>query len=174
MLVTTDAHMVKIKNKHQLKQKEIRELLNQIHQKFDEAYPRDIQTIEIGTVDNYELIFLNEIPLFFRKKDQVFYTLVGLLKRPPNKRYVVVDKGAVRFVTNGADVMAPGIVDADDTIQKEDIVWVCDEQHKKPLAVGKAVITGIEMKEASSGKAVEMLHYIGDTLWNQTKELLLS
>jgi PUA domain protein len=164
--------MVKIKNKHQLKRKEIRGFLEQIHEKLDDTYPFSVDTVEIGTVDTYELIFINDIPLFFKRNDEFFYTLVGLLKYQPRKRYVVVDGGAVRFVTNGADVMAPGIVDADETIQKEDTVWICNEQHRKPLAVGKALMTGVEMKAASSGKAVEMIHYIGDDLWNKTKELM--
>jgi PUA domain protein len=68
--------------------------------------------------------------------------------------------------------MAPGIVDADEWIQLDDIVWVCDEQYKKPLAVGTALMTGPEMKLATAGKAVKLIHYIGDTLWNQTKEFL--
>ena len=166
-----DFQMVKIKNKHRLKRKEIRELLDLIHQKIDDTYLFSTENIELGTIDHNELIFVDGIPLFFKRKENLFYTLVGLLQSPPAKRYVIVDMGAVRFVTNGADVMAPGIVDADETIQKDDAVWVCDQQHRKPLAVGKALMTGPEMKQETSGKAVEMIHYIGDTLWDQTKEL---
>ena len=41
--------------------------------------------------------------------------------------------GAVGFITKGADVMAPGITDADPMIQKDDLVWICDEKHRKPI-----------------------------------------
>ena len=77
--------------------------------------------------------------------------------------------GAVKFVTNGADIMAPGIVDADDTIAVDDSVWICDETHKKPLAVGIALKSGIEMVQQEKGKAVKMIHHVGDELWNLMK-----
>ena len=82
----------------------------------------------------------------------------------------MVDMGAVKFVTNGADVMAPGIVDADLDIEDGNSVWICDQQHRKPLAVGSALMNGEDMKNKSSGKAVKIIHYIGDELWNFIKE----
>ena len=80
-------------------------------------------------------------------------------------RKVVVDMGAIKFVTNGADVMTPGVVDADPEILEGQQVWICDETHGKPLAVGIALVSGEEMVEQSSGKAVRLLHYVGDKLW---------
>lgn len=164
--------MVKVKNKHRLKKKEIKELLEQIHQDIDSDFVFQNDNIEKGTLEQCDLIFIDGAPLFFEKDDDVFFTLVGLLHSKPHNRYVVVDMGAVRFVINGADVMAPGIVDADESIQENDMVWVCDEQHRKPLAVGRALVSGRAMKTATQGKAVAVLHYIGDMLWEQTKAAL--
>ena len=167
-----DWFMVKIKNKHRLKRKEIRELLDSIHEKIDADFTSSTENFETGTVNEYDLIFIDDIPLFLSLGQDLFFTITGLLRTKQTKRYVVVDMGAIRFVTNGADVMAPGIVDADGSIQKDDPVWICDETHRKPLAVGKALMTGVEMKQGTSGKAVKMIHYVGDDLWNQTKELV--
>ena len=64
--------------------------------------------------------------------------------------------------------MAPGIIEADKEIKEGDIVWVRDERNL-PLAVGKALMDGIEMVKANRGKAVENLHYIGDKLWKLCK-----
>jgi len=164
--------MVKVKNKHRLKRKEIKELLERIHQDIDSDFVFPNDNIEKGTLEQCDLIFIDGAPLFLEKDNDVFFTLVGLLQSKPRNRYVVVDMGAVRFVINGADVMAPGIVDADESIQKNDMVWVCDEQHRKPLAVGRALLPGKEMKIATQGKAVTVLHYIGDPLWEQTKAAL--
>jgi PUA domain protein len=66
--------------------------------------------------------------------------------------------------------MAPGITDADIGIQNDDLVWVCDERHKKPLAVGIAMMTGEEMKTKKPGKAIKILHYVGDRLWVLTHQ----
>jgi PUA domain protein len=79
--------------------------------------------------------------------------------------------GAVRFVTNGADVMAPGIVDADASIEKGHQIWICDERHHKPLAVGIALLNGNEMISAEKGKAVKLKHYIGDGLWKKIQSI---
>lgn len=82
------------------------------------------------------------------------------------KGYVVVDMGAVRFLANGADVMSPGIVDADPEIERDDIVIVVDEKHHKPLAVGISLISGPEMIKNNSGKAIKTIHHIGDAIWD--------
>ena len=63
--------------------------------------------------------------------------------------------GAIRFVSNGADIMSPGIVAADENINPGDIVLIIDETHGKPLAIGISLITGEEMVENDSGKAIE-------------------
>ena len=70
--------------------------------------------------------------------------------------------GAVEFVYNGADIMAPGIVEADKNISEGDLVWVREVEHEKPLAVGKALTQGKEMIESEEGKVVKNLHHVGD------------
>ena len=47
-----------------------------------------------------------------------------------------------------------------------DPVLIIDETHGKPLAIGVSLITGEEMVENDSGKAVETKHYVGDEIWN--------
>ena len=88
------------------------------------------------------------------------------MKYQPAEGRVVVDMGAVGFIVKGADIMAPGIVDADIQIKEGDFVWVCDEKHHKPLAVGKALMNGETMKVNQTGKAIKNIHYVGDMLWN--------
>ena len=69
-------------------------------------------------------------------------------------------------MVNGADVMAPGIVDADEDIKEGDVVFVVDENHKKPICVGIALMDGKSMKESDKGRAIKNLHYVGDKIWN--------
>lgn len=82
----------------------------------------------------------------------------------PAARFVTVDMGAVKFVTNGADIMAPGIVEADPALQTGDWCWIRDERNKQPLAIGRALVPGTAMVRGK-GKAVRNLHYVGDKLW---------
>lgn len=93
-----------------------------------------------------------------------FLTVRGLLHYRPTSRFVTVDMGAVRFVVNGADVMAPGIVEADPALQPGDWCWIRDEKNKQPLAVGQALVPGAAMVRGK-GKAVKSIHHLGDKLW---------
>ena len=74
--------------------------------------------------------------------------------------------GAIRFVSNGADIMSPGIVAASEGVEAGDIVLIIDETHGKPLAIGVSLISGEEMVANDSGKAVATKHYVGDDIWN--------
>jgi len=99
-------------------------------------------------------------------EDGPFLTLRGILRFPPKRLHVVVDGGAISFLYNGADVMSPGIVDADPEIVEGDLIWVKEVIHGKPLVVGRALISGPAMVEATKGKAIMTLHYLNDPIWN--------
>ena len=77
---------------------------------------------------------------------------------------VVVDMGAIRFVCNGADVMAPGIVEVDE-FNADSIVVIRDVTHGKALAIGKAGKSSAEIISNKKGKVIQNLHYVGDKLW---------
>ena len=121
---------------------------------------------EVITTDEFKVIFADGKQMFIEYDGRIFPTVRGALVRLPPKRLVTVDMGAVKFVVNGADVMAPGITAADSVIQKGDLVVVIEETHKKPLAIGRALMSGDEMAAASSGKAIKSLSYVGDALWS--------
>lgn len=97
-------------------------------------------------------------------------TVRALLEGPVDRRYVTVDMGAVPHVTNGADVMAPGIVAADPAIVAGDLVWVRDERNGVALAVGRSLQSGPEMVAGRQGRAVETLHHVGDWVWKLAEE----
>ncbi len=161
----------KIKNLHRLKRKDILRLHQEIQDQFGESFLTDDTQVEIGKFEEAELIFIDKKALFFKHQNQLFFTIPGLLTLHPKKRKVVVDMGAISFVTNGADVMAPGIVSADPDIEEGQQVWICDETHGKPLAVGVAIISGEEMVENDSGKAVRIIHYVSDKIWDIIQSL---
>lgn len=124
------------------------------------------KVLEIITLDEYSVILVDGKPLLFEIEGQLFPTVRGALEMELNKRIVTVDKGAIRFVSNGADIMAPGIVEADSEIKAGDLVIIVEEAHRKPLAIGKALMNGSQMVEADSGKAIKSITHVGDKLWN--------
>ena len=154
-----------VRNRHRLKKKVIRELNNKLNNTFSSNFDFEKFTIDSAMVGNSEVFFFDNELLALNINNEPFLSIRGILKFQPTRRFVTVDMGAVKFVTNGADVMSPGIVDADLNLLVADIVWVRDEQNKKPLAIGAALMTGPLMIESKSDKAVKTLHYIGDHLW---------
>ncbi|RLF26851.1 MAG: RNA-binding protein [Thermoplasmata archaeon] len=159
-----------IKNRHRLKKREIKQILEWIKD-FDNKLFLNIQKamVETGVLDGYKIILIDGEIDFLVIEDKIFFTLHGIYRHNPEKHFVVVDMGAVGFITNGADIMAPGIVDADISIMEKDPVWICDERHRKPLAVGMALMNGEKMIKEKHGKAVKNIHHVGDRLWSLIK-----
>jgi PUA domain protein len=157
--------VVKIKNRHRLKEREVKELATSIKTGFHGDFLNEKDAVDTGTIEEFTVLLVNDSIDFMIYKNKVVFTLQGVIKYQPNTQFVIVDMGAVGFITKGADVMAPGITDADLMIQKEDFVWIYDEKYHKPLAIGIAMMSGQEMKTKKPGKAVKTLHYVGDRLW---------
>jgi PUA domain protein len=122
--------------------------------------------LEVLETTDHTLILLNEVPIALCIDKTPFFTVRGAIELNPQRHRVTVDMGAVRFIHNGADVMSPGIVDADESITPGDFVVIIDERHKKPLGIGMALVTGIEMIHETKGKAVRIIHYVGDKIWH--------
>ena len=158
--------MVKIKNRYRLKSKDIKKIKYELQNSFNCDFFSDKSTVEIGEFDEIKIIFIDREPCFIIYDNHTIFTLHGLNKYKPKNNYVIVDMGAIKFVINGADIMAPGIVDADNKIKENDQVWICDEKNNKPLAVGIALMTGDQMIIKKKGKAVKIIHHVGDKMWN--------
>jgi len=148
-----------------MRAKEIKALADQLSSALGVPVFGEDDPVDTAEGPDYGLIYVGNDILGLVYEGQPFLTVRGLQKYRPEHRFVTVDMGAVRFVTNGADVMGPGITEADDGISVGDMVWIRDEKNRVPLAVGVALrdTEGIRSKE--KGKAIQMLHYVGDKLW---------
>jgi len=156
---------MKLRKKHRLRKKDVEKLSKMLNDTFGKEIFTGDEIMDQADAEGNTVLSINNEVLGLIINDKPFLTLKGLLKYKPEKKYVTVDKGAVKFVCNGADIMAPGVVDADSSVKKNDLVWIRDEKHKKPLAVGVALMNAEEMINAKKGKAVLSIHYIGDKIW---------
>lgn len=84
---------------------------------------------------------------------------------------IVVDKGAIRFVCNGANVMRPGVVTVEGNFELDDIICVKDVQFGKILAIGFALKKSSEIKDISKGIVMKNMHYVGDKFWEAHKSI---
>ncbi len=73
----------------------------------------------------------------------------------PEKGYVLMDKGAVKPIKNGASALAVGIMEADEDIEPEDEVLILDPDGRV-IATGPSYRDGKELLEAAYGKGVKV------------------
>nr|MDQ3852914.1 RNA-binding protein [Thermoproteota archaeon] len=83
---------------------------------------------------------------------------------------VTIDRGAVKFVCNGAKVMRPGIINFD-PFKKGEIVVVKDQAHRRALAVGLALEDSEVAEGMTKGYVIDTLHYISDKIWEAYKKI---
>lgn len=121
-------------------------------------------SVELIETEKFKLILVNKEPVFFYHEGKEVPTLKYLQTHDLLKK-VTVDMGAVKFVVNGADVMRPGVTEIEEGIKKDDFIVIIDENNKKPLSVGAALLNSEEMKKAERGKVIKNIHYIGDEIW---------
>ncbi|AAL81239.1 RNA-binding protein [Pyrococcus furiosus DSM 3638] len=170
---------MELKIKHPLSKKDVKEIINVLSQMFGEEIASKMLTkkdeVKVAEFDKTtEIILVNDRPMFIKRKDLIFPLVIALyelsdkedLRKWPKR--VVVDEGAVPHILNGADVMAPGIVDADENIKEGDFVFVVEENYGRPLAIGIALMSGKAMKEKNRGKAVKVIHHARDKIWEIT------
>ena len=164
-----------IKQRHFINKTQIRELKEEILPQYDEKFltqifPKKCKIELILTEDGDTLYAVNNILKLWKSKEGYIPVLTLLLNKQVILKTVVVDMGAIRFVTNGADVMRPGITKIEPNIKKNDIIQIVDETHSRALAVGKALFDAHAMESKTSGKVIKNLHTIKDNVWKFEKQ----
>jgi PUA domain protein len=160
---------LRLKNRHPVSDDDVAEANDAVEAAIGvRPLPEDTdQIVEQAKADPYELFLVDGSAFAVvsgPEIDQPTPTLRALLQTRPGQHEVTVDMGAVPHLRNGADVMSPGITEADDSIEEGDLVFVTDVEHGQPLGIGHALVDGDEMI-AESGKAIAIWHHVGDELW---------
>jgi len=116
--------------------------------------------------DKHKVVSVNHEIMFFYHEDKLYPTMKLVLKQDLGLKRIVLDMGSIKFIAGGADVMRPGIVSIEDDVMVGDCVVMVDETHKKPFALGISKLSSAELRDASSGKVIKNIHYVGDDIWN--------
>ncbi|WVR03499.1 hypothetical protein IAU60_000490 [Kwoniella sp. DSM 27419] len=120
--------------------------------------------------DRISIFTVHTVPLFFQHFDGPFIPTLKLLhKYPEMLPRVQIDRGAIKFLLAGANMMAPGLLSAGgrlpEGLEKDAIVAIHAEGKEHACGIGKMVGSSEEIKKAAKGVAVEVLCWIGDDLW---------
>jgi PUA domain protein len=158
---------MQVKSRHHLRSDEVAAIRETVAEALDVDLNGDtFELVELEDAD-VDLVLVDGQPLVFYVDEEPFLTVRGANALEPSAGVVTVDAGAISFVSDGADVMRPGIVEADAGITDGDLVVVVEETHGKALAIGRALTDGDAMV-GDSGKVVSSVHHVGDELYQFT------
>ena len=82
--------------------------------------------------------------------------------------WMQVDKGAIRFILSGANIMCPGLTSAGgkmSSVEKNTIVAVMAEGKQHALCVGLTLLSANDIASKNKGIGIENCHYLNDGLW---------
>ncbi|WP_313691641.1 RNA-binding protein [Halorarum halobium] len=153
-----------VKSRHHLRSDAVSEIRETLADRLGVELPGEAFELVELTDSPFDLVLVDGEQHVLYYEDEPFITVRGANAHPPERGVVTVDSGAISFVSDGADVMRPGITEADDGIAEGELVVVAEESHGKALGVGRALVDGSEMV-GDSGKVVKSLHHVGDDLY---------
>lgn len=130
-------------------------------------FPDEISVVRSRKTGKIKGIFLNHEHLATLKPSDGYLALSvpggnRLLRafQPPRHRVVIMDEVA-EFIKSGRNLFAKHVVEVDSSIRPGEEVIITDTKGNL-LAVGKAVLSGKEMKQFKKGLAVNVRRGTGD------------
>ena len=156
---------MEVTSRHHLRSDAVRALEAALADRFGVAMAAErYELVELSGTD-VELVLVDGEPLVaYFDPGEPSLTVRGANAFEPEGHVVTVDAGAVSFVSDGADVMRPGIVEVTDDIEAGDVVLVVEETHGKVLAVGRSRVDADDLL-GDEGKVVDSIHHVGDDLF---------
>ncbi|KAF2358414.1 Uncharacterized domain CHP00451 [Trinorchestia longiramus] len=107
--------------------------------------------------------------LFFRQRESQWMPTLRLLHQYPFLLpWMRVDKGAIRFILSGANIMCPGLTSRKarmSQVEKGTVVAVMAEGKQSALCVGVTTLSSQDIAKQNKGVGVENYHYLNDGLW---------
>jgi len=132
---------------------------------------KDMKTAKCNSgAEPIQLILVNNEIVFFQQQHGPFFPSLRLLhKYPTMMNRMQVDKGAIRFVLAGANIMCPGFTSAGGSmpvpIAEEQPVAIYAEGKQHAMALGLTKMSTAQIAEINKGIAVETVHFLMDGLW---------
>ncbi|KAF7817932.1 60S ribosomal protein L18 [Senna tora] len=120
---------------------------------LDDILPKKSPLIVVKCQNHLNLVLVNNVPLFFSVRDGPYMPTLRLLHQYPNiMKKLQVDRGAIKFVLAGANIMCPGLTSPggvlDEEVEAETPVAIMAEGKQHALAIG---FTKMSAKDIWSG-----------------------
>ena len=141
---------------------------------LDALIPKKSTMTIAKTVEKNAVIVVDGVPLFFQLRDGPYFPTLKVLHRYPDMMPKLrVDKGAIRFVFQGANIMCPGLTSPGaamhDDVEEDTPVAIYAEDKTHALAVGITKMSARDMTRINKGVGVDTVHHLRDGLWSTEK-----
>ncbi|KAG6487982.1 malignant T-cell-amplified sequence 1 homolog isoform X1 [Zingiber officinale] len=141
---------------------------------LDDMLPKKVPLIVAKCQNHLNLVVVNNVPLFFNIRDGPYMPTLRLLHQYPDiMKKFQVDRGAIKFVLSGANIMCPGLTSPggalDEEVLEETPVAIMAEGKQHALAIGFTKISAKDIKSINKGIAVDNMHYLNDGLWKMER-----
>ncbi|MCE7741652.1 MAG: DUF1947 domain-containing protein [Candidatus Heimdallarchaeota archaeon] len=159
---------MQIKSRNMLSKKDKKTLKENLEMFYGEgiilSFEKTLAIEEVRTDEGTFLVKDGRIWFFDYDKQQT-PTIHFLRENKIGLPKIVVDTGAIRFITNGADVMAPGIVYFDEKITEGSVVSIHEEKADSLLGVGISLVNSEKFEKTKQGKVIKTIHHLKDDIW---------
>ncbi|ODQ79826.1 hypothetical protein BABINDRAFT_166927 [Babjeviella inositovora NRRL Y-12698] len=138
---------------------------------IDDIVPKKSQAVLVKCEDKIQLYAVENEVVYFQQFDVLIPSLKIVHKYPTAFPRVQVDRGAIKFVLSGANIMCPGLTSKgaqlpEESLSTDTLVAVFAEGKEHALAIGKLIMSTDDIRSINKGIGIELLHYLGDGLWN--------
>jgi len=140
---------------------------------IEEIIPKKSPIHVAKCVGHINLIVINKEILFYQIRDKHYLPTLKLLHKYPDiLPKVQVDRGAIKFVLKGADIMCPGLTSPGGRLEvslpAETAVAVHAEGKIQAIAIGITKLSTEEIRSVNQGVGIETVHFLNDGLWQTT------
>eukprot|EP00249_Psilotum_nudum_P008760 c21492_g1_i1 orf=184-729(+) len=137
---------------------------------LDDLLPKKAPLVVAKCQNHINLVVVNNVPLFFNVRDGPYMPTLRLLHQYPSiMKQFVVDRGAIKFVLAGANIMCPGLTSPggalNDDVPAEAPVAIMAEGKQNALAIGFTKLSAKDIRAVNKGIGVDNMHYLNDGLW---------
>lgn len=135
--------------------------------------------LTIRRPDKITLYAVDGNPVLFESQDTPPIPHLRVIHRYPHALPMIgIDRGAIRFVLSGANLMAPGLTSTggrlpdpeknpeEKELEAGTVVAIMAEGKQNACEVGVLKVGTQDIKKKGKGVVMDMGHYLGDGLWN--------
>jgi len=141
---------------------------------LDDIIPKKKSMVLAKCQNHLQLIVVDKVPVFFCQRDGPYFPTLRLLHQYPCMLpRLRVDKGAIRFVMSGANIMCPGVTHANVIENTKSLgslpvgspVGIYAEGKVYPLAIGQLKMSLDDIVSINKNIGIDSVHYLDDGLW---------